>query len=124
MCAIKTVKKPSDSLIPMNLPIKTNKSIKEIPVTISAFIIGILVTDITRLCEIFLRSDKIPTLAAVPIIVDKIADKTAIIRVCSKACSIVGLEDNSIYQSSEKPSKTQTLPEELKEKITITAIGA
>ena len=52
------------------------------------------------------------------------AERTAIIKVCSKAVSIVVSDISPKYQSAEKPSNTHTLEEELKEKTIITASGA
>ena len=49
ICAIKTVANPSENWIPMNfnaVPIAMKRSIKEIPVTISAFSMGMFVIPI------------------------------------------------------------------------------
>ena len=124
MCAISTVANPNDSLRPISLPKNIKRSINEIPVTISAFIIGICVTDITTFFDILLRIAVTPTAAAVPKTVDITADRTATIRVCSRAVSIVVSLASPSYQRVEKPPITQTLEDELKEKTIITATGA
>ena len=79
------VPKPRASVTPISLAQKTNRSIIEIPVTISGFIIGILVTPITVfLTNLFLKT-LIPTAAAVPITVAISDDETASIRVFLRA---------------------------------------
>jgi hypothetical protein len=99
-------------------------NINEIPVTISAFIIGIWVTDIIIFLENLRLIAFIPTAAAVPKTVEIIAEETAIITVCFNALSIAVSLPRPSYQRVENPSNTQTLEEELKENTTITAIGA
>ena len=101
-----------------------NSNISETPVTISAFIIGMLVTDIIADLANLLRIPIIPTDAAVPKTVEIHADRIAIKTVCFSASNISVLKARLAYQSSEKPSKTQTLEPLLKEKKTITIIGA
>ena len=124
ICAISTVKNPKDSVRPISLPKKMNNSIKEIPVTISAFIMGISVMDIIIFCVIFLRSAIIPTAAAVPKTVEITAESIATIMVCYKAVSIVELVARLKYHSVEMPVKTHTLLELLKENAIITSTGA
>ena len=71
---------------------KTNNSISETPVTISAFIIGMFVIVKTAFLENFFLSAVMPTAAAVPKTVEITAESTATIRVCSRAVSIERLK--------------------------------
>ena len=121
---ISTVKNPRDSESPKSLPTNMNSSIREIPVTISAFIIGICVTDIMIFLGILRLIAVMPTAAAVPSTVEIKAEDTAIIKVCCSALIIAVSDVSPAYQRVEKPFITQTLPLPLNEKITMTATGA
>ena len=66
ICAINSVGNPRASFELTKLPTNTNKSIMETPVTISGFIIGILVTVKTALLTHFFFIVWIPTAAIVP----------------------------------------------------------
>ena len=110
-------------LNPRLMPNAINPSIKEIPVTISALSIGILLTAITTVLGTFLIL-LIPIAATVPISVAISADKNAITSVFLKADIIVALLKSSEYQSSVNPPHLFLDFEVLKLKITKVAIGA
>ena len=76
-CAMNKVQKPRTPFILRIVPMKTNKSIIETPVTISGFIIGISVILMTaeRRQPFFILS--IPSAARVPITVDATEDAIA-----------------------------------------------
>ena len=87
-------------------------------------IIGICVVDITSFLASLLRIASIPTAAAVPITLEITAESIAMIRVCLSALSIVVLVKRPVYHLKEKPPKTHTLDDLLKENAIITRIGA
>ena len=66
MCAISIVAKLRELRVPMKRPINTKSSMSDTPVTISGFIIGILVTVITELLKAPRLILNIATAAAVP----------------------------------------------------------
>jgi len=96
ICDISTLVKPKVNLS------ATNKSISEIPVTISALSIGILVIAIIMVRGVFFIL-LIAIAAAVPIMVAISADKTAIINVVYKAFIILSFLNSSLYQRRVKP---------------------
>ena len=95
----------------------------EIPVTISGFIIGILVTELIKPLTYLLRILRRPSAAIVPITVERQADATARINVFFRAVKVAALLKSSRYQYSEKPVKTPVLLVLLKEKSIKTRIG-
>ena len=123
-CAIKSVGKPKTSLVVTKCPTKTNRSIIETPVTISGFIIGILVTVKTAFLIHFFRFALIPTAASVPIISAKIEDVIAKTSVFDNACNVIRSLKSSQYHFKEKPESTLVLLVPLKDITTMTAIGA
>ena len=124
MWAISTVAKPKDSLSPISLPKNMNRSINEIPVTMSGFIIGILVAVIIAdLVHLRLYS-KMPTAATEPKIVAIKEESKAKTRVFLRAVIVASLSKSSKYHLNEKPAKREVLLDELKEKTIITARGA
>ncbi len=74
MCAIKMVEKPRVNLHAIN------RSMREIPVTMSEFSMGILVTPINTVRHL-LFMELMPMEAQVPMRVASIADKNAMTRV-------------------------------------------
>ena len=101
---------------------KTNKSIKETPVTISGLIIGILVTFIIRdFGSFFILC--MPIAARVPRIVEAMLARVAIIIVFIKDEIIILLLNKRSYQSKVKPLKTERLFVSLNEKTISTKIG-
>lgn len=100
-----------------------NSSISEIPVTISAFIIGMLVTPM-----ITERSfDDKPIIAMhvkVPIIVEKIVASTAMASVLKSALATASSEKRLIYQSNVNPPQRALDLLELKDKTMSVTIGA
>jgi hypothetical protein len=103
---------------------KTKSNIIDTPVTISGFIIGMLVTFITEFLMIPFFHLSMPTAAAVPIIVANKAEPTAKAKVLVRACITDWLCINSPYHLKEKPVKRPVLFEALNEKKIITAMGA
>ena len=79
-------------------PINTNSSISDIPVTISGFIIGMLVTDITEFFIALCLNLTIPVAAAVPMTEAIAAERVASIRVFLSAVRAAVLENSSRYQ--------------------------
>ena len=108
---------------PKRIPKLRKRSISEIPVTISAFSIGILVipirTALVRLCIPF-----IPTQAAVPIMVAIKEETKAIISVVYNASIISLFWNNSIYHLKVKPPHFARVLLALKESTISVAIGA
>jgi hypothetical protein len=80
----------------------TNKSINDIPVTMSAFSMGILVMAIIIVRGVFFMLF-IAIAAAVPINVAISADANAIISVVYKAFMILSFLKSSLYQWRVKP---------------------
>ena len=76
----------------------TNSSIIDTPVTISGFIIGMLVTVMIVLLAARFFSLKIPTAATVPMIVAISEDETASTRVFLSAASVAPSRNSSRYQ--------------------------
>ena len=102
---------------------KMKRSISEIPVTISAFNIGIFVIPIINVLAPFLRL-VMAIAAMVPIKVDISADKTANIMVVTSA-SIMDESDKSFeYHSNVKPPHLDLDFDLLKDKTISTAMGA
>ena len=101
----------------------TNKSIIETPVTISGFIIGILVTVITLdlTTPFFILS--IPTAARVPITVAVIAEVTARMSVFVKAFIVALSLKSSTYHFVENPCITLVLFVPLNESTMSIIIG-
>ena len=105
---------------------KTNKSIRETPVTISGLTIGRLVTFIIMRRTHLLRIPLSPMAATVPSTVATAAATTAMISVFLSASIIMRSSNRRAYHRSEKPENTERLivSESLKEKIIKTKIGA
>ena len=96
---MKRVQKLSlSSVAPMSVPTKTNRSIIETPVTISGFIIGTFVIELTmpRIRRERIRSS--PTAAHVPMTVAVSDEVTASISVFLKALNTSPLLNSSPYQ--------------------------
>ena len=108
--------KPSVPVLPKIEPTKTNRSIIDTPVTISGFIIGMLVVVIMAVRTNLRFIWKIPTVLKVPKTVAITEDKTAKIRVFLRASMVELSFKSSPYHLSEKPPKTDVLLEALKEK--------
>ena len=77
MCAISTVQKPRKDDDLRIFATNTKRSIIDIPVTISGFIIGICVADIVTFFICLFLILEMPYAAAVPIIVEISDDKIA-----------------------------------------------
>ena len=88
MWAIKMVPKFRLVAMPMRRPAKTNISIREIPVMISGFTMGRFVTVFMAAFIYLLRSLFMPTAAAVPMMVDRMAAQRARISVFRRAPSV------------------------------------
>ena len=98
MCATSTVAKLRLAAPASLTQTKTNSSIIEIPVTISGFIIGMLVTVMIALFAARLFNLKIPTAATVPITVAISEDDTASRSVFFSAASVAPSRNSSRYQ--------------------------
>ena len=108
----------------MNIAITAaKKSIIDIPVTISGFIIGTLVTDVMEVLRILLLILYIPSAAAVPITVARRAERIARTRVLRRAVNASGDEKSSAYHFKVKPVNTEVLSDLLKEKSISVSIG-
>lgn len=108
---------------PREIPKAMKASIREIPVTISAFSMGMLV--------IPMRMDRgirfmllMATAAAVPMITAIKDDKKAISRVLYKAVIMVELENSSEYHLVVKPPHWVRDLELLKDSTAMVAMGA
>ena len=102
----------------------TKRSIIDTPVTISGFIIGMLVTDLTAPLNTLLRVWWRPRAAKVPISVAMVEERTARISEFLSAVNASSSAKSSSYQTNENPLNSLRLPASLKEKIISTAIGA
>ena len=109
---------------PMSRPAKTNMSIREIPVMMSGFTMGIFVTVFMAAFIYLLRSLLMPTAAAVPITVEMRAAHTASTRGFFKAPRVLVSWKSSLYQYREKPENTDRLLPLLKENTSRMMIGA
>ena len=117
MCANKMVRKPN--LIPNVI----NRSIKEIPVTISALIIGIFV--IPMMMERFLFFILLMAkLAIVPIIVEISAAKKAITNVLISDWIMASFSNNATYHFKVNPPHLALVLLALKERTIKVIIGA
>ena len=97
------MKKFSEVVAPTSLPTKTNRSMRDTPVTISGFIMGIFVTVISELLKSPRRIRNIATAAAVPRTVAITAESAARISVFFTAVTVSPEEKISPYHLSEKP---------------------
>ena len=109
---------------PIICPTKTNMSIREMPVMISGLTMGRLVTVFMAARMYLLRSLFIPTEAAVPRTVERMAAHRASTRVFRRASRVLESWKSSLYQYREKPEKTDRLLPLLKEKTRRMAMGA
>ena len=117
ICARRIVVNPA--LICRNL----NRSIREIPVTISAFIMGILVIPI--ITDLVLEDRPIMAIQVkVPIMVEKNVARTAIDNVLKSALATASSDKRLMYQSSVKPPHLARDLLELKESTIRVKIGA
>ena len=108
---------------PNFMPILKNRSMSEIPVTMSALSIGMLVTPIITEREvdfIFLN----PTQVHIPITVAMAEDKSAMESVVDKASIISRLEKSEMYHLNEKPPHLALVLLELKLNTISVNIGA
>jgi hypothetical protein len=117
ICAIKIV------LNPREIPNAIKASIREMPVTISAFSIGILVIPMkmvrgTRFMPLIAMA------AAVPIITAIREDKNAMSSVLYSAVIIVSLENICVYHLRVNPPHCVLDLELLNDKTVMVAIGA
>ena len=119
----RTVVNPNSKFIRSTVLIPMNNNIKEIPVTISAFSIGIFVTAVNIILGVFFIAFMAMD-AMVPIITAMKADKNAIINVVYNALRISSFWNNSLYQSKVKPPHFALDLEELKDNTTKVKIGA
>ena len=117
MWARRTVPKPNDT------PATRNKSINEIPVTISALSIGILVTPIKKVRELFFIPE-IPSAAKVPITVAISDDRRAITIVFVRAFMIPSFLKREEYHLRVNPPQRARDFEELNDNTIKVAIGA
>ena len=115
--ANKIVEKPREKRNAMN------RSIREIPVTISAFSIGMFVTPIINVRNLLL-SACIPIAAAVPITVAIRAESRAMMSVVYKAFMICSLRNSSTYHFVVNPPHFERDLDALKESIIKVTIGA
>ena len=107
---------------PRLTPNAIKQSIREIPVTISAFISGILFIPITIVLGTFFML-LIPMHATVPIMVAISADRNAMIRVFHKADMIRLLLNSCSYHFRLKPSHWDIYFELLNDRIISATIG-
>ena len=110
--------------MPMRRPKKTNISIREMPVMISGFTMGRLVTVFMAAFMYLLRSLFMPTAAAVPMMVESSAAHRARIRVLRRAPRVSSSWKSSLYQYRENPSSTERLLPLLKENTSMMRMGA
>ena len=108
---------------PKDTPDAINRSIRDMPVTISALSMGMLVTPMTRV-RIFLFIPIMATDAAVPTIVAIRADIRAIARVFQSAWMIALLSNMFRYHFRVKPPHLALDLDELNERMTRVNIGA
>ena len=108
---------------PNSLPTKTNISIREIPVMISGFVMGISVTVFITALDHFARSLLMPTAAAVPMIVEITVAEAARTKVLRTASRVLRSFSSSRYHFREKPVNFTGSLDSLKEKTITTAIG-
>ena len=117
MWAIRMVWKPRE------MPKAINANIKEIPVTISAFSIGILVMPMMMVrgsgFMLLMAMD-----AAVPMMVAISADTKAMTRVLTSASMMVALSNICVYQRRVNPPHWVLDLELLKDRTIIVTIGA
>ena len=95
-----SVQKLSDVPAPTSLPMNTNKSISDTPVTISGFIIGMFVTLSMSPFAHFERILYMPTAASVPSRVAITADASARTSVFLSAVMVPLLANSSRYHLS------------------------
>ena len=108
---------------PKSLPTNTNISIREIPVIISGFVIGIFVTVSIAVLYHRLRSLLMPTDAIVPRNTDIAVAENASTSEFLSASSVFASLNSSLYHFSEKPVKTERLLPSLNENIRSMIIG-
>ena len=111
-------------LRPKRRPTKTNMSIREMPVMISGFIIGMFVTVSKAVFRYLRRSRWMPTAAAVPMAVEMIEAVTASTSVFCSARSVSSSLNSSRYHLTEKSENTLRLFVALKLNTSRIAIGA
>ena len=92
------VQKERELASPNQRPMNTNSSISDTPVTMSGFIMGMLVTVITVWDRARERMRWMPTAAMVPMTVAILAESTASSRVLRRAVMVSELEKTSPYQ--------------------------
>ena len=105
-------------------PMKTNISIREMPVIMSGFVMGMSVTVFSTARTPRERSLLMPTAAAVPITVEITVALAASTRVFRRASRVFRSLSNSRYHFREKPENTERLLASLKENTSSTAMGA
>ena len=120
--ASRTVKKPKENFGKKVLH-AIKRSIREIPVTMSAFNIGIFVTPIINVRDMLLN-DWIPMAPAVPIIVAIMAERSAIVNVVYRALIISAFWNKLAYHFKENPPHLADVFDELKERTINVIIGA
>ena len=122
-CAISSVPKPKVFDVPRMVAAATNSSIMETPVTISGFIMGILVTVCTAPRSQRLRMVCSPSAPKVPMTVAISAALTASTTELRREVSASSSANSSRYHFSDTPVKDARLPPSLKENIISTRMG-
>ena len=124
MCAMSMVPKFRLEEAPKSLPTNTNMSMRDIPVMISGFTIGMfVVVSMAVFRNLFLRLF-IPTAAAVPRTVDMTDAESARMRVFLRDPRVSESLKSSLYQNREGSEKTERLFEPLNENTRSISIGA
>ena len=108
----------------IRLPTNTNISIMEMPVMMSGFVMGMLVTVSRAARTALLRSLSTPTAAAVPMTVAITEADTATTRVFWTDFRVSLSRKSSAYHLRLKPEKTDRLLASLKENTSRMTMGA
>ena len=122
--AISMVQKLREFARPKSRPTNTNISIREMPVMISGFVMGMSVATFSVARSHLERSFMMPTEAAVPMTVEIAIADTARSRVLRTLCRVASSRSSSRYHFKEKPENTLRLLASLKENTKRMAMGA
>ena len=109
--------------LPKRMPKLINKSIKEIPVTISAFSMGILLTAKNRFLAFAFILERAMQVK-VPIMVAAREDTSAMNRVLERASIMDWLSKRARYHFAEKPPHFALVRLSLKDRIIRVTMGA
>ena len=117
------VPKPKRSRVPRKVATATKSSIMDTPVTISGFIMGMLVTLMMGFWRYLRFMRWSPRAPKVPRTVAHTEELTASTRELRRAEKASSSWNSSSYQTKEKPENSARLPDSLKEKTISTAMG-